>query len=117
MDSLSIQVADAAALAQLRQSVRGWLAALEIVEPDVAAIVAGCSEVAADAVEAGPVEVYGVLAGGDVVVRFSGAADWGIDDHPSRYVAALLVDHISIERSEDGTNVVLRKATSRGLRP
>jgi len=108
--------ADPAALASLRRAVRDWLEGLEIVEPDVAAIVAGCSEVAADAIEAGPAEIDGVLAGTDVVIRCTGSAEWRIEDHPSRYVAALLVDDVAIDRSPAGTTVVLRKASSRGLR-
>lgn len=117
MDPLTLRLpAEPAALALLRGSVREWLESLEIVEPDVAAIVAACSEVAAGAVEAGDVEVTGILAGGDVVVRFAGSSGWEIEDSPSRYVAALLVDDVSIDRSENGTAVVLRKAASRGLR-
>ena len=117
VEPLSLQLpADPAVLAVLRRSVHGWLEGLEIVEPDVAAIVAACSEVAADAIEAGPAELHGVLASGDVVVRCTGSADWRVEDHPSRYVAALLVDDVSIDRSAAGTAVVLRKASSRGLR-
>ena len=108
--------ADPAALAMLRGSVREWLEALEIVEPDVAAIVAACSEIAAGAVEVGPAELHGVLAGGDVVVRCAGSVDWLIEDHPSRFVARLLVDDVSIDRTAERTAVVLRKAASRGLR-
>ena len=115
MDPLTLLVPDAAALAILRSAVREWLEQLEIVEPDITAIVAACSEVAADALETGPAELHGVIAGGDVVVRCSGAADWRIEDHPSRYVAALLVDDVSINGSASGTAVVLRKAASRGL--
>ena len=116
MEAFTVRLEDAAALAPLRQAVREWLESLEIVEPDVAAIVAACSEVAAAAVEAGPADLRGGLAGGDVVVRCTGAADWRIEDHPSRYVAALLVDDVSLERVGDATAVVLRKAASRGLR-
>jgi hypothetical protein len=108
--------ADPAALATLRRVAREWLESLEIVEQDVAAVVAACSEVAADAVEAGPADLQGVLAGGDVVVRCVGAPAWLVEDHPSRYVAALLVDDVSIERTDDQVAVFLRKATSRGLR-
>jgi len=116
MEPFSLRLpADPAALAQLRRAVREWLVGLEIVEQDVAAIVAACSEVAADAIEAGPVELHGVLAGADVVVRCIGQAEWGIEEHPSRYVAALLVDDVSIDRTAAGTTVVLRKAASRGL--
>jgi hypothetical protein len=107
---------DPAALATLRRSVREWLETLEIVDTDVAAIVAAISEVAADAVEAGPVEVHGVLAGGDVVMRCRGSPEWRIEDHPSRYVAALLVDDVAIEQTADASAIVLRKAASRGLR-
>jgi hypothetical protein len=107
---------DPAALAQLRDEVRAWLEGLEIVQQDVAAIVAACSEVAADAIDSGPVELEGVLAEGDVVVRCSGSPDWRVEDQPSRYVAALLVDDVSIERGGDAVAVVLRKAASRGLR-
>jgi hypothetical protein len=116
VDPFTLRLEDAAALAPLRQALRQWLESLEIVEPDVAAIVAACSEIAAAAVEAGPAEIHGVLAGGDVVVRFDGALDWRIEDHPSRYVARLLVDDVSIERTGDAPAVVLRKAASRGLR-
>lgn len=116
MDPFSHRLTDPAALAQLRAAARDWLETLGIVEPDVAAIVAACSEVAGDAVESGPVTLDGVLAGGDVVVRCAGSSGWRIEDHPSRYVAALLVDDVSIERSGDATAVVLRKAASRGLR-
>ena len=116
MDPFTLRLEDAAALAQLRQAVREWLASLEIAEPDVGAIMAACSEIAADAVEVGPAELHGVLAGGDVVVRCLGAACWRVEDHPSRYVAALLVDDVSIDRSENATAVLLRKAASRGLR-
>ncbi len=108
--------ADAAALSLLRRSVRDWLEGLGITERDVGAVVAACSEIAADAIEAGGVELRGVLAGGDVVVRCTGAPGWAIEDRPSRYVAALLVDDVSIEHSGPGTSVVLRKAASRGLR-
>jgi hypothetical protein len=108
--------ADPAALATLRRNTRAWLESLEIVEQDVAAIVAACSEVAADAVEAGPADLHGMLAGGDVVVRCAGVPGWLVEDHPSRYVAALLVDDVSIERTADRVAVVLRKAASRGLR-
>jgi len=96
--------------------MRGWLERLEIVEQDVAAIVAACSEVAADAIEVGPVELHGLLAGGDVVVRCTGGPAWRIEDHPSRYVVALLVDDVTIERADDEVVVVIRKAASRGLR-
>ncbi len=116
MDPFSIRLTDASGLAQMRRSVRVWLEALEIVEPDVAAVVTACSEIAADALEAGPAQLHGVMAGGDVVVRCSGSRDWGIEDHPSRYVARLLVDDVSFEHADDSTAVVLRKATSRGLR-
>lgn len=113
--------ADPAALARLRQSIREWLEGLEIVEQDVAAMVAATSEVAADAVESlvaqgGEVELTGILAGADVVVRCAAAPAWRIEDHPSRYIAALLVDDVSIERTEKAVAVVLRKAASRGLR-
>jgi hypothetical protein len=107
---------DPAALATLRQSVREWLESLEIVEPDVAAIVAACSELAAGAIESGAVEFRGVMVGGDIVVRCSGVPEWQIEDHPSRYVAALLVDDVSLERGPGASAVVLRKSTSRGLR-
>jgi len=107
---------DPAALATLRRSVREWLESLEIGDTDVAAMVAACSEVAAEAVDAGPVDVRGVLAGGDVVMRCSGSPEWRIEDHPSRHVAALLVDDVSIEHTPDASAVVLRKAVSRGLR-
>jgi hypothetical protein len=122
MAPLEIRIpTDPGALAQLRQAVRAWLESLEIVEQDVAAVVAASSEVAADAVEslAGegtPVALAGVLDGGDVVVRFAGPPAWRIEDHPSRYVAALLVDDVTIERTDDAVAVVLRKAASRGLR-
>jgi anti-sigma regulatory factor (Ser/Thr protein kinase) len=108
--------ADPAALATLRRDVREWLERLQIVEQDMAAIVAACSEVAAGAIEAGPADVHGMLAGGDVVVRIAGAAAWRVEDHPSRYVAALLVDDVSLEHTGDVVAVVLRKAASRGLR-
>ena len=100
----------------MRRVTREWLQSLEIVQQDVAAIVAACSEVAADAVEAGPADLYGMLAGGDVVVRCAGAPGWLVEDHPARYVAALLVDDVSIERTDDEVAVVLRKSASRGLR-
>jgi len=117
MEPLTLRLAhDPAALATLRRSVREWLERLEIVEHDVAAIVAACSEVAADAIETGPVELRGVLAGGDVVVRCSGPPEWRIEDHPSRYVAALLVGDVSLERTAGDSSVVLRKTASRGLR-
>lgn len=117
MSPLELRIpADPGALTELRQAVRSWLQSLEIVEEDVGAIVAACSEVAADAIEIGPVDVRGELAGGDVVVRCTGASDWRIDDHPSRYVARLLVDDVSIEPASDAVSVVLRKAASRGLR-
>jgi hypothetical protein len=117
MEHLGLHVpADPAALGGLREAVRKWLEGLEIVEPDVAAVVAACSEVAAGAIEVGEADVTGVLAGGDVVVRCAGATAWRIEDHPSRYVARLLVDDVSIEHTPSGTAVVLRKAASRGLR-
>ncbi len=117
MEALDLHLpADPAALSLLRRSVRDWLEGLGIVERDVGAVVAACSEIAADAIEAGAVELHGVLAGGDVVVRCTGAAGWAIEDRPSRYVAALLVDDVSIERSGGGTAVVLRMAAGRGLR-
>ena len=122
VDPLTLHLpADAAALARLRRSMREWLEQLEIVESDVAAIVAACSEIAADAIESAPegnsgaMDVEAAIAGGDVVVRCTGPEGWRIDEHPSRYVAALLVDDLSIERSGARTSVVLRKATSRGL--
>ena len=117
MEPLDLHLpADPSALAELRRVVRAWLESLEILQQDVASLVTACSEVAADGIEAGAVELHGVLAGADVVVRLAGAADWGIEDHPARYVAALLVDDVSIDHSPAGTAVVLRKATSRGLR-
>jgi anti-sigma regulatory factor (Ser/Thr protein kinase) len=106
---------DPAALASLRRAVRAWLERVEVGTDDAAAIVAACSEVAAEAIEVCPVDVRGGIAGSDVVVRFTGGPGWQIEDRPSRYVAALLVDDVSIERSPNETAVVLRKATSRGL--
>ena len=105
----------------LRQSVRAWLEELEIVEPDIAAIVAACSEAAANAVEdassqdGDAIEITAAMVGGDVVVRCTASAAWKIEAHPSRYVAALLVDDVSIDRAGGTTAVVLRKASSRGL--
>ena len=61
-------------------------------------------------------DVRAELAGSDVVVRCTSSGAWQIDARPSRYVAALLVDHVSIDRSSDTTSVVLRKTVSRGLR-
>jgi hypothetical protein len=122
MEPLALQLpADPAALAVLRGSMRGWLEGLEIVQQDVASIVAACSEIAADAIEdavpqqAPTIEITAVMVGGDVVVRCTGSPSWRIDEHPSRYVAALLVDHVSIDRTDGATAVVLRKASSRGL--
>lgn len=116
MDPLDLHLpADPTALADLRRSVREWLASLEIVEQDVAAIVAACSEIAAAAIEAGPTEVRGALAGGDVVVRISGTAGWDVESHPARYVAALLVDDVSIE-SREHVSLTLRKSVNFGLR-
>jgi len=108
--------ADPAALAPLRAAVRDWLSGLEIVEQDVAAIVAACSEIAADGIEVGPVALRGLQADSDIVVRIEGVLAWGIEDHPSRYVAALLVDDVTIARDDGSVAVVLRKAASRGLR-
>jgi hypothetical protein len=107
---------DPTALADLRRSVRRWLESLEIVERDVDAIVAASSEVAAAAIEVGPAELRGELAGGDVVVRVTGSPSWDVENHTSRYVAALLVDHVSIERSENAVTVDLRRTANRGLR-
>lgn len=116
MEPLDLHLsADPTALAQLRRSVREWLERLEIVEEDVAAIVAACSEVAAAAIEAGPADLRGVLAGGDVVVRVSGTAGWDVESHPSRYVAALLVDDVSIESGEQ-ISLTLRRSVNFGLR-
>jgi anti-sigma regulatory factor (Ser/Thr protein kinase) len=106
---------DPAALASLRGSVRVWLEGLDVREEDAAAVVAACSEIAADAIEAGSVRVGGGLAGSEVVVRVAGSADWHIEDRPARYVAALLVDDVSIQHTPGETAVVLRKATSSGL--
>jgi len=117
MPPLELRIpADPGALTELRQAVRSWLHSLGIVEEDVDSIVAACSEVAAGAIETGPVDVRGELAGGDVVVRCTGPAGWRIDDHSSRWVARLLVDDVLIEPSSDAVSVVLRKAASRGLR-
>jgi hypothetical protein len=107
---------DSAALASLRRAVREWLEALDVPQEDAAAVVAACSEIAAEAIEVGSVRVRGGLAGSDIVVRFTGSAAWRIEDRPARYVAALLADDVSIERAYGATSVVLRKATSRGLR-
>ena len=107
---------DPAALGSLRRAVHEWLTDLGIVDADVAPIVAACSEIAADAIESGKVGLDGLLADSDVVVRCTGSGDWRIEDHPSRYVAALLVDDLSIERTGETVSVVLRKAASRGLR-
>jgi hypothetical protein len=41
---------------------------------------------------------------------------WGIADRPSRYVAALLVDDVSVETRPDRASVVLRKSLDLGLR-
>ena len=114
--------ADPAELSRLRRTLRSWLEGLEVVEADVAGMVAACSEVAADAVEDTPshaadaIEITAAMTGGDVVVRCAVAGDWGIAQHPSRYVAALLVDDLSIEQRDGRTAVVLRKAFDRGLR-
>jgi len=117
-------VADPASLSTLRPSVRAWLEGLEIVEPDVAAIVPACWEVTADAAESAPMEgkahrihLTAALAGGEVVVRCTAQADWPVEDHASRYVAALLVDDVAIDRSPDAVSVLLRKAASCGLAP
>ena len=48
-------------------------------------------------------------------MRLTGIADWRVEDRPSCYVAALLVDDVAIEHSPGQTGVVLRKATSTGL--
>ena len=117
MDEFELRVSDGpGALADLRHAVRGWLERLDIVEQDIVAIVTACSEVVADGIDTGPVDVRGVLAGGDVVIRCMGAHGWQFEDHASRYVAALLVDDVSIDRSSNSTSAVLRKAASRGLR-
>ncbi len=107
--------ADPAALARLREGVRTWLVGLDVREEDAAAVVAACSEIGADAIEVGPATVRGGLAGSEIVVRITAGSEWRIEDRPSRFVAALLVDDVSIERAFGATSVVLRKATSRGL--
>jgi len=106
---------DPAALASLRGSVRDWLDRLGAGAEDAAAIVAACSEIAAEAVDVGPIHVHGGLADSEVVIRLAGGRDWRVEDRPSRYVAALLVDGVSIQRTPAETVVVLRKATSTGL--
>jgi hypothetical protein len=106
---------DPAALAGLRQSVRVWLQGLDVRQEDAAAVVAACSEIAADAIEVDAVHVRAGRAGSEVVVRVAGSPDWRVEDRPSRYVAALLVDDVSIQYTPGETAVVLRKATSRGL--
>lgn len=114
--------ADPASLSTLRPSVRAWLEGLEIAEPDVSSIVAACWEVTADAAESAAngngqrIELTAAFAEGEVVVRCTAPADWQVEDHPSRYVAALLVDDAAIDRSPAAVSVVLRKAVSRGLR-
>ncbi len=95
--------------------MRVWLDGLDVLEEDAAAVVAACSEIAADAIEVGPGHVGGGHAGSEVVLRVAGSADWRIEDRPARYVAALLVDDVSIQHTPGETAVVLRKATSRGL--
>ena len=107
--------ADPAALASLREQVRAWLEALDVRDEDAAAVVAACSEIAADAIELGPVRLHGGLAGSEIVVRLTGASDWRIEDRPARFVAALLVDDVSMQHSGSETSVVLRKATRGGL--
>ncbi len=106
---------DPAALASFRRAVRDWLDDLYVSDEDAAAVVAACSEIAAESIEGGPVQVRGGLAGSEIVVRFTGAPEWRIEDRPSRYVAALLVDDVSIQRTPSEKAVVLRKAPSRGL--
>jgi hypothetical protein len=108
--------AESASLSALRRLVREWLVSLEIAESDVEAILAACSEIAGDAVESGPVEVTGAMTDADVVVRCAGPPDWRIEGHSARYVAALLVDDVSIEPTAEAVSVVLRKTASRGLR-
>jgi hypothetical protein len=107
--------ADPAELAALRRSAREWLEGLDVSDEDAAAVVAACSEIAADAIEVGPAHVHGGLAGSEIVVRVAGNPHWRIEDRPSRYVAALLVDDVSIQRSATETAVVLRRSVSRGL--
>ena len=104
-------------LADLRTRLRTWLEEREIVASDVAPIVAACSEIVAAAIVgvASPVEVTAELGDSDVVVRCRAGAAWPIEDDPSRHVASLLVDHVSIERDERGATVVLRKTFHRGL--
>jgi hypothetical protein len=105
-------------LALLRRRLRLWLGELEIIAADVASIVAACSEVVAAAIEggAGAIEVTAEVAGADVVVGCTCDGSWAIETHPSRYVAALLVDHVSVETDGGSTAIVLRKALDRGLR-
>jgi len=124
VEPLNLRLAtDPAALATLRPSVRAWLERLELVEPDVAAIVAACWEVTSDAAESTSgdgngqvVELTAALVGQEIVARCTGPAGWRVEDRPSRYVAALLVDDLAIERSADAVSVELRKSPSRGLR-
>jgi hypothetical protein len=122
MEPLALRFpADSTALADVRRSVRAWLEGLEIAAADVAAIVTACSDVVADAADGTSadgheIELTGMLAGADVVVRCTGSPEWRIEEHSSRYVAALLVDDVAIERNGDGTSVTLRKAFDFGLR-
>jgi hypothetical protein len=106
---------DPAALASFRGAVRGWLESVDVAEQDVAAIVAACSEVAGEAIEVGRVRVHGGMVDSDVIVRFTGTSGWRMEDRPARYVAALLVDDVAIDRAFGGTSVTLRKTVSRGL--
>jgi len=123
VEPLTLRLAtDSAALSTLRPSVRAWLERLELVEADVAAIVAACWEVTSDAAESTsgdrnghPIALTAALVGSEVVARCTGPAGWRIEDRPSRYVAALLVDDLAIERSADAVSVELRKSASRGL--
>ena len=110
--------ANAAALADLHAALREWLVAEEVGESDAAAIVGACSELAADAIESGgsgTVEIEAGRAAGDVVIRCTAAENWRVEDHPSRHVAALLVDGVAIDRRPGATAVVLRKSSARGL--
>jgi len=120
VEPLSLRLpCDPAALSALRHAVTVWLEGFEPAESEAAAVVGACSEIAADAIDAAladAIEFEGAVDGGDVVVRLAVDGTWGIAERPSRFVAALLVDDVTVETRGDRTSVVLRKSLDLGLR-
>ncbi len=119
--------AEPSALAPIRRAVEAWLADQEIDPSEGWQIVAACHEACANAaehayrpLEAGSIEVEARREGARILVTVNDQGRWrprrGVDRGRGFTLMSYFMDHVDVERSEQGTTVRMERTLGGGIR-